>query len=160
MTPKDGVFNYAQEVVNITLDTTNLSGIYTVNIKGMASGPKANPSKPYYPLNGQWSDVSSIQFTVIKQTGDATGMVRGILGNNISGAIVFTNTTFSTITDSNGLYSLTLPVGTYRLTASKEPQYYPNSSVVVNVLAFTTVTVDIILTPKPTGTIRGNVTIK
>jgi hypothetical protein len=157
MTPKDGVFNYALEVVNITLDTTNLSGIYTVNIKGMASGPKANPSKPYYPLNGQWSDVSSIQFTVIKQTGDATGTVSGSLGN-ISGGIVSTNTNIFTTTNSEGFYSLTLPPGTYTLIATKEPEYYPES-VIIEVTAFTTVTQDIILTLKPAGTIRGNVSI-
>ena len=130
MTPKDEAFNYASEVVNTTLDTTGLSGTYTVKVKGMASAPKTDPSKPYYPLNGQWSDISSMQFIVNQPKGYANGTVSGSLGN-IIGATVMTNTSVSTITDQNGKYSLNLTNGTYRLTASKEPEYYSNSSVIV-----------------------------
>ncbi|VVB51776.1 Cytochrome c7 c [uncultured archaeon] len=159
MTPKDGAFNYASEVVNATLDTTGFSGIYTVKVKGMASGPKTDSSKPYYPLNGDWSGISSMQLTVNQPTGYANGTVSGSLGN-IIGATVITNTSVSTITDQNGKYSLNLTNGTYRLTASKEPEYYPNSSVIVTVTAYTTVTQDIILATKPTGNITGTVNNK
>ena len=123
----------------------------------MAAGPKTDPSKPYYPLNGDWSDISSMQFTVNQPTGYGNGTVYGILDKKIAGAIVSTNTSVSTTTDLNGAYSLSLPNGTYRLTASKEPEYYPNSSVIVTVTAYTTVNRDIVLTPRPTGNISGTV---
>jgi len=156
MTPKDGTFNSASEVVNATLDTTGLNDTYTINVKGMASGPRTDPSKPYYPLNGQWSVISGAQFTVNQPKGYANGTVSGSLGN-IIGATVMTNTSVSTTTDQYGKYSLNLTNGTYRLTASKEPEYYPNSSVIVTVTAYTTVTRDIILATKPKGNITGKV---
>ena len=157
MTPKDGRFNLSSEIVNASINTSNLKGNYTINVKGMASAPKTDTSKPYYPLNGQWSGVSSTQLTVIEARGYANGTVSGNLGN-ISGAIVATNTGVSTVTDANGFYSLSLVNGTYQLTASKEPEYYSNSSVTVTVTAYTSVTQNIILTLKPTGTISGTVT--
>ena len=160
MTAKDGAFNYASEVVNATLNTSRLNGNYTVKVKGMASGPRTNLTLPAYPLNGDWSDTSSKQLTVVQPTGYGNGTVYGILNKKITGAIVSTNTSVSVITDQNGAYSLSLPDGTYRLTASKEPEYYSNSSVVVTVTAYTTVNRDIVLTPRPTGNISGTVRIK
>ena len=144
------------ESVNASIDTSGLLGDYNVNVKGMAWAPKAG-SGPYYPFNGQWSGISTRQLTVVQPTGYGNGTVYGILDKKIAGAIVSTNTSVSTTTDLNGAYSLSLPNGTYRLTASKEPEYYPNSSVIVTVTAYTTVNRDIILTPKPTGNISGTV---
>ena len=126
----------------------------------MASGPKTDPSKPYSPLNGEWSDISSMQFTVNQPEGYDNGTVYGSLGVRLAGAIVSTDTGISTTTDGTGFYSLSLANGTYHLTASKEPEYYINNSVVVTVEAFTTVTQDIILTAKPKGSIAGKVTNK
>jgi hypothetical protein len=160
MTPKDGRFNSLSEVVNASIDTSSLLGTYTVNIKGMASAPKTNPSLPYYPLNGQWSGITSAQFIVDQPTAYINGTVSGRLGAGIAGAIVYTNTSVSTITDETGFYSLSLTNGTYQLTESMEPEYYINSSVIVTVEAFSTVTQDIILTAKPTGNITGRVTNK
>ncbi|MCX9083186.1 MAG: hypothetical protein OIN87_00095, partial [Candidatus Methanoperedens sp.] len=71
--------------------------------------------------------------------------------------IVSTDTDISTTTNETGFYSLSLTNGTYHLTASKDPDYYPNSSVVVTIAAFTNVTQDITLTLKPTGNINGTV---
>ena len=147
------------EYVNASIDTSGLLGDYNVNVKGMAWAPKAG-SVPYYPLNGQWSGISTRQLTVVQPTGYGNGTVYGILDKKIAGAIVSTNTSVSVITDQNGAYSLSLPDGTYRLTASKEPEYYSNSSVVVTVTAYTTVNQDIVLTPRPTGNISGTVRIK
>jgi len=160
MTPKDGRFDWSSEIVNSSIDTSDLLGIYTVNVKGMASAYKTNFALPYYPLNGQWSGVYSTQFTVKQPEGYDNGTVYGTLGVKLAGAIVSTDTGISTTTNSTGFYSLSLVNGTYHLTASKEPEYYPNSSVVVTVTAFTTVTQDIILTAKPTGNITGRVTNK
>ena len=159
MTPKDGAFNYASEVVNATLDTTGLKGTYTINVKGMASGPRTDPSKPYYPLNGQWSSVSSTQLIVNELKGYINGTVRNN-SVNISGAIVITNTGVTAISDANGFYSLNLVNGTYQLTISKEPEFYTNSSVSVTVTAPATIIRDIILNRKPTGTISGKVAVK
>jgi len=123
----------------------------------MASAYKTNPAFPYYPLNGQWSGVYSTQLIVEEPEGYDNGTVYSILGNHIAGATVSTDTGISTTTDETGFYSLSLVNGTYHLIASKEPEYYPNSSVSVTVTAFTTITQDIILTPKPTGNITGSV---
>ena len=158
MTPVGGRFSLSTQGVSSNIITSNLKGTYTVYVKGMASAYKTNPSLPYYSMNGQWSSgVYSAQFKVEEPEGYGNGTVYGILDQKIAGAIVSTNTSVSTITDQNGAYSLSLPNGTYRLTASKEPEYYPNSSVIVTVTAYTTVNRDIILTPKPTGNISGTV---
>jgi hypothetical protein len=156
MTPKDGLFNSNIEVVNASIETSTFLGTYIVNVKGMASAPKTGGG-PYYPLNGQWSDVYTTQFIVKQPEGYNNGTVYGSLGAKLAGAIVSTDTGISMTTNSTGFYSLRLANGTYQLTASKEPEYYPNSSVSVTVTAFTTITQDITLTLKPTGTISGTV---
>jgi hypothetical protein len=157
MTPKDGRFNSPTEVVNYSIDTSTLLGTYTINVKGMSSAPKTGGG-PYYPLNGQWSGVYTTQFIVNEPEGYGNGTVYGSLGAKLSGAIVSTDTGISTTTNGTGFYSLSLANGTYHLTASKEPEHYPNSSVIVTVTAFTAITQDINLTAKPTGTISGKVT--
>jgi hypothetical protein len=144
------------ESVNASIDTSGLFGNYTISVRGMAWAPKSGGG-PYYPLNGQWSGISTGLLTVVQPEGYGNGTVYGILDKKISGAIVSTNTSVSTTTDQNGAYSLSLPNGTYRLTVSKEPEYYPNSSVVVTVTAYTTVNRDIVLNPRPTGNISGTV---
>ena len=159
MTPKDGRFNSLSEVVNASIDTSSLLGTYTVNVKGMASAPKTGGG-PYYPLNGQWSGVYATQFLVKQPEGYGNGTVYGTLGAQLAGAIVSTDTGISTTTNGTGFYSLSLANGTYQLTASKEPEYYTNSSVIVTVTAFTTITQDITLTIKPIGTISGKVSTK
>jgi hypothetical protein len=60
-------------------------------------------------------------------------------------------------TDASGFYSLLVPAGAYNLTATQEPVFYPNTSVVVTAIAGTTVAQDIELIRKPMGTINGTV---
>jgi nitrate/TMAO reductase-like tetraheme cytochrome c subunit len=151
-----GAFNSQDVVVNATLDTTSLNGSYNLVVRGMASAPKKT-SGPYYPFNGEWSTNSYRTFNVIQPTGYNNGTVSGRLGNGLAGAIVSANNTVWTTTNETGFYSLSLTNGTYRLIASKEPEYYSNSSVVVTVTAYTTVNRDIVLTPRPTGNISGTV---
>ena len=153
-----GAFNSGTVGVSATLDTTSLMGTYTVNVKGMASGPKSG-SGPNYPLNGQWSSIASTQLIVTESKGYINGTVRNN-SVNISGAIVTTNTGVTAISDANGFYSLSLTNGTYQLTTVKEPEFYTNSSVSVTATAPTTITRDIILNRKPTGTISGKVAVK
>ncbi|MCX9083308.1 MAG: NapC/NirT family cytochrome c [Candidatus Methanoperedens sp.] len=159
MTPNDGRFNSLVEVVNASIDTSALLGTYNIYVKGMASAPKSGGG-PYYPLNGQWSGIINTQFVVQQPEGYGNGTVYGYLGVHLSGAIVTTDTGIFTTTNETGFYSLSLTNGTYHLTATREPEYYPNSTVVVTVTAFTNVTQDIILTPKPIGSISGMVTNK
>jgi hypothetical protein len=154
MTPLGGK-NY--EYVSASINTSNLFGTYTVHVMGMASAPKSISSIPYYPLNGQWTGVSSRQFTVTLPKGYINGTIRTNSGINISGAAVTTNTGISTISDVNGKYSVNPEVGSYQLRVGKEPEFYINSSVNVPVTAFNTTTQDIILTAKPTGMISGTV---
>lgn len=59
-------FNSRAETVKASIGTTNLTaGNYTLYIRVMSSGPRADFSKKFYPLNGQWSNSYSRVFTVI-----------------------------------------------------------------------------------------------
>jgi len=158
MTPIDGRFNSFSEIVNASIDSSMLPGTYTINLKGMASAYRTNPSLPYYPLNGFWSGVYSTQLIVEEPEGYDNGIVYGTFGNHIAGATVKTDTGISTTTNETGFYSLSLVNGTYHLTAIMEPEYYPNTSVIVTVIANTNITANIILDMKPTGNITGMVT--
>ncbi len=79
------------------------------------------------------------------------------IGIGISGAVVTGNSINSTITNISGFYSLMVPSGTYNLTATREPEYYPNNSVVVTAIQGTTLAQDIELAEKPKGIIAGSV---
>jgi len=56
-------------------------------------------------------------------------------------------------------YSLYLEVGMHNLTSTKEPEYYPNSSITITVVSETTVLQDIELSKRPLGNISGTVRI-
>ncbi|MDL5503788.1 MAG: hypothetical protein QSU88_11295, partial [Candidatus Methanoperedens sp.] len=71
--------------MNASIDTSGLLGDYNVSVQGMAWAPKAG-SGPYYPLNGQWSGISTKQLTVVQPTGYGNGTVYGILDKKIAGA--------------------------------------------------------------------------
>jgi hypothetical protein len=78
-------------------------------------------------------------------------------GSGISGVVVNANASISTITNISGFYSLQVSAGTYYLTATREPEYYPNNSVIVTAIQGMTEAQDIDLVEKPKGTIIGNV---
>jgi hypothetical protein len=89
------------------------------------------------------------------------GYINGTVKNNsagVEGAIVVTNTIIITSSNLLGFYSLLVPVGTYNLTVTKEPEYYSNTSVTVEAISGTTVEQDIELLKKQTGNITGSVT--
>lgn len=92
-----------------------------------------------------------------------TGYINGSVKYNntgIPGAVVAANTCVSTTTDTYGFYSVQLPAGTYQLTVTSEPEYYPNSSIAATVVIGTTVVVqDINLIKKPAGNITGMVSL-
>ncbi|NJD78276.1 MAG: hypothetical protein FIB08_14485 [Candidatus Methanoperedens sp.] len=92
-----------------------------------------------------------------------TGYINGSVKYNntgITGAVIATNTGAATTTDSSGFYSLQLPAGTYQLIATREPEYYSNSSIAGTVIIGTTVIAqDINLIKKPAGNITGIVSL-
>lgn len=93
------------------------------------------------------------------ENGYISGFVRNS-STDISGSVVSTNTSISTITHASGFYSMHLPAGTYNLTAISNPGFYSNSSIIVTVISGTTVEQDIELFRKQTGTITGIVSEK
>ena len=92
-----------------------------------------------------------------------TGYINGSVKYNnsgISGAIVTTNTSISTTTDASGFYSFKLPAGTYQLTATIDPEYYPYGSIAVTVeIGMTVELQDITPIKMPTGNITGIVSL-
>ncbi len=94
--------------------------------------------------------------TIPKGYGYISGTV--LNGTGIPGVLVTTNTRNSTTTDTSGFYSLLVPAGAYNLIATKEPVFYPNSSVIVTAMSGTTVMQDIELTKKLMGTVSGTAT--
>lgn len=76
----------------------------------------------------------------------------------IQGVTVITSS-FSTITNETGFYSLKVVSGTFDIAAEFEPTYYTNSSVTVSTEFRAVMIQDIELQMKPTGNITGNVTI-
>jgi PKD repeat protein len=76
-----------------------------------------------------------------------------INNTGLAGVKVFTNTSISTVTNATGFYSFSVNAGTYNITATFEPVYYPNSTTIS--LQGAVVTQDIELLKKPTGNITG-----
>ncbi len=149
MNAVDGFYdsvNGALENVTGTIDTGSLSeGTYLVYVRGMDIGK-------------QWSTVQSATLTVLA----AKGYINGTVMDNstkagIPYAKVTTNTSFTVTANSTGFYSINIDAGTYMLTATSDPRYYSNSSVMVAVAADNTSVKDIELAEKPKGTISGSV---
>jgi hypothetical protein len=101
--------------------------------------------------NNGWGDafVAKISQSVLPGQGYIAGKVRDAsTSKGIQGATVEASgpITSSTTTDSNGNYTLTLPPGTYTLTASASG-YQPQTKTNIDVVSDRTVTVDFALTP-------------
>ncbi|CAG0957787.1 partial Pesticidal crystal protein Cry22Aa, partial [Methanosarcinales archaeon] len=77
----------------------------------------------------------------------------------LAGVTVSTTGGISSVTDGYGKYSLVVGQGSYPLSSSYDIRYYTNSSVTVSTTGFTSVTQDIELELKPTGTISGTVIV-
>jgi len=149
MNAVDGMFdavNGASEPIIGVFDTSSLApGTHTVYVRGMDIGK-------------QWSTPVAATLIVTESRGFVNGTVMNNTGSGIPGVTVITNTGVSTVTDGIGFYSLNLTMGTYYLTAIKDPEYFANISIQpVNVSVLTTKTYDVILAKRPTGTINGTV---
>lgn len=91
----------------------------------------------------------------------STTYINGTLLNNethqgIPYAKVATNTSVNATANSTGYYSLQINAGSYMLTATSDPEYYANSTVIVEMVD-TTLLQDIELVEKPGGTISGSI---
>jgi len=76
----------------------------------------------------------------------------------ISGVVVATNASIPITTDASGFYSIRIPTGgTHNLIATREPAFYPNSSILFIATSGSTMTQDIELEVKPLGTISGSI---
>ncbi|NJD54669.1 MAG: hypothetical protein FIB07_17645, partial [Candidatus Methanoperedens sp.] len=150
MNANDGYFDAsdgAWENISANMDTYNLSpGTHTVYVRGMDIGK-------------QWSTSVSATLIILDSRGFVNGTVKNSSGYGIAGATVITNTGAFAKTDSNGFYSLDLTIGTYNLTATKEPEFYANNTFSsVTITRSAQETREAILAIKPTGTINGIVT--
>lgn len=120
----------------------------------------------YYSVDnvGNIESVKTSAEVKIDKTIPATGAssyINGtVLDNSTQEAIpyakVTTNTSINTTANSTGYYSFQLDAGSYTLTATSDPEYYANSSVIVEMVN-TTLVQDIELVEKPRGTISGSV---
>jgi hypothetical protein len=92
---------------------------------------------------------------LLPSNGYLSGMVYALdTGHPLSAAVVGLgatyHTTFTAMTDASGVYSMSLPVGHYTLTAwPASPGYYPATSTDVLVVTDTTITRDFTLMPWP-----------
>ncbi len=105
-------------------------------------------------------DSGNVDYLPLAEIPSGFGYISGRILNNsivIDNAIVSTNTSNITNTDASGSYSLLVPAGTYKLKATGEPGFYPNSSITATVVSGTSLMQDIELIKKPIGNITGNV---
>ncbi|MDF1531844.1 MAG: carboxypeptidase-like regulatory domain-containing protein [ANME-2 cluster archaeon] len=151
----DGNFDGTSEVISITINSSNMLGTYTIQVRGMAGGKAQSDTARYYPMNGDVSVPLSTILTVEPPRGYINGTITSS-GLPVAGATVST-TGVSSITDSNGNYSLKLFEGTYNVSASKLPEYYDNSVIGVEVMVYNTTIKNIVLNAKPKGLVHGRV---
>ena len=122
-------------------------------------------TQEYYAVNGSlWQTrIGSFRFPncSVGPTGTLTGQVYDLvtsagIGNASVQAASSPTQTFSTVSNSSGYYTLTLPVGTYTVTASAYG-YQSNSISGVEVFSDTVTVQDIPLTPATLYMVSGTV---
>lgn len=141
-------------IINVT--SKNSTGNTFVNFSDVKI---SDPSGNYVPTELYNGSVSIIQtpFNVPEPLFIYGRIVDSLTKAGISGVTVSTNTSYSTLTNASGFYSLPVSAGTYDLKYILDPIYYPNN----NTLSITSgyaVIPDIEFIKKPTGTIAGMVT--
>ncbi len=156
MTASDGNFNSILEVASGRINTNNLSGIYSIEVRGMGGGPSQNASIRYYPMNGDVSTIKNANLTVLPPVGYLNVTVTSG-GVPVPEASVWINSNDIKTTDANGNYSFRVSAGTYSLTASKQPTHDDNMRTGIVTEGNTTI-LPVDLWIKPTGTISGAVT--
>ncbi len=156
MIASDGNFDSIRENASGRINTNNLSGTYNIEVSGMGGGPSQNPLERYYPMNGDISPVKTAILTVQPQGGFINGRITSD-GNDLEGVLVTTSGA-SDITGLDGTYTLSVPPGTYNVTASKLPEYNDNTTFNIEVNAEMISYANMSLSLKSVGTISGTVT--
>ena len=139
----------------IKTDSLN-AGAYSIEVRGMAGGPAQDTLKRYYPINGDISSSKSTPLMVVLPEGYINGTIKS--GVSALGGAFVSTTGASYTTGSDGTYSLSVPPGTYTVTASKQPVYIDVTVPDVIVTASNTTNVNITMDEKLKGTITGSVT--
>lgn len=159
--PQDQDFAKVEIYINDVYKHDVLKGVKSYNATDLESWTS-------YTIGTKTVDIlGNINSTVVSHTASTKPpLVRYINGTlfdsidktGISGGVVSTNTSVLAITNSSGFYSLAVSAGTYDLTATYEPKYYPNNTLTVTTDFSHVVMQDIQLFNKPTGNITGRVT--
>jgi len=148
VTGPDGIYlgnggDTVNNVEQVEVSSPSL-GIYTIRVNGtnIPQGPQ-----PFaLVISGGFSNGFGYVNGTVKDSVSKTG---------IGGIIVDTGVGITNVTDVSGFYSLLLEEGFYDLTVTGDFEYYPNSSVNIEVLPDLSIVQDIELEGKPTGTISG-----
>ncbi len=159
--PQDQDFAKVEIYINDVYQRDVLKGVMSYNATDLESWTSYTIGTRTVDTNG------NINATIVSNTTSTEPpLVRYINGTlfdsidktGISGGVVSTNTSVSTITNSTGFYSLAVSSGVYALTATYEPKDYPNNTVIVTTDFSPVVMQDIQLFNKPTGNITGRIT--
>lgn len=165
-----GLLGVAVELVNdLDLVVTGPSGSFPGNggdiINNVEQVELVSPLKGKYTIfvNGTNIPEGPQPFALVISGGvtmSPFGYVNGsvvdnVTKNGIGGSVVSIDTGGEIVTNESGFYSFYLEEGLYNMGATAGFEYYPNSSVSVEVLSDATVEQDIELTMKPVGTISG-----
>jgi len=169
----DNFFNTKNQYqcCNNDWNTTKISGINIIGGPHIGGNFWANPGGTGFSQNCKDEDIDGIcDSSYLLASGNMDylpltiptgyGYISGKVMNYsipIAGAIVTTNISNTTNTDVSGMYSLLVPAGTYDLTSTSEPGFYPNSSVTISVESGKNVIQDIELIKKPMGDIMGTI---
>jgi hypothetical protein len=128
-------------------NATVTPGTYTIGIKTVDTNGTINATMATHTAMTILPTIKFINGTVIDSSSK----------KGIPDAIVYTNTSDSTVTNATGFYSFAVTEGTYELTAKFDPVYYLNNTITISTIGSEFVLQDIELTKKPTGTITGAV---
>jgi subtilisin family serine protease len=167
----DSGFGIKNATVNASSINSSIANVILNNISGfwINNSVIVNASSGIYHLNiTSYDNISNINNTVqltvnVDNTPSPLGFINGtvmdsVYKTGISGVMVSTDTSISTITNATGFYSFAVTSGTYDLTAKLEPMYYANNTIWVSTAFGTVVVRDIELLKKQTGNISGMVT--
>ncbi len=141
-------------IVNVT--SGNSTGKTFVNLYDVKI---SDPSGNYVPFELYNGNVNVIEtpFAVPEPLFIYGRIVDSLTKEGVSGVTVSTNTSYSTMTNASGFYSLPVSAGTYALKYILDPIYYPNNSTLL-ITSGSVLIPDIEFVKKPTGTIKGIVT--
>jgi len=145
----DGVLTSFIVTGGLPVDTNVLgTHIVTYDVTDTHSNPAIQVTRTVN-VSGTLPSVRYINGTVI----DSLNPIVKIPGVTVTAGIL------TTTTNATGFYSFAVPDGSYSLTATLDPTYYPNSSIPVSTVGKLVAVQNIKLVKKPTGNITGTVSV-